>query len=478
MPTVIPDKERYPNLKAALDRFANIAYAFRAKHSHLANERTSVFVPFISPWLNPSDPGSDKMLAAQKKSIEVGFDGTEIAAEINAMFEFDQHLRECCGHPFSLAVILDKFYIREAVELIADGATSRLNDLFTVFNNIVYEQGPYTRITYSHIFNFFAPKELIDLGGFRIQRLNTSEVVHILGDSAQGAVQSLMHPPNVGSFFLVQEETGTPKDLYQSFWDCHLKAASILRIIQYHKDGVLYIDYSVPHFRPSWVNGIRKPELFHIGNPRRFPYMNGSRPFTIAQEDVPAILRKLKAYFSPAILKLMEDESSNFRQGSLRAGDYYEASLTYERPTERLIALAIALEALFSPGDSREYSFRISQTAAQLLGENPSEKKAIYEKIRDLYNRRSSLMHGSYNVKSVYEGNFVTHEEIDEWSSFIRRGILRFLTMYLRGKRSANDLTEFRSELLRGALDPASVEKLRHQSDLDVYLDEVDQSSL
>lgn len=421
----------------------------------------------------------DEILAARKRAVELGFDGETISAAIEAIFKSDHHLRDCCGHQFSLAAILDRFYIRQAVELISEGRTDRLDDLFVGFTKTIYEQGPYTRVTYSHLFNFVSAEDLITLGEPFIQRLTASDVSKILGESVQGAVQSLLHPPNVGSFYLVQEEIGAPKgDLFQSFWDSHVTAVKLYRIFQYHKDGLTFIDYSVPHFRPSWVNGIRKPELFHLGNPRRLPYMNGAKPFIIRQEDLSPIMRMMKAYLSPAIMRLMDDESSNFRQGSLRAGDYYEASLTYEKPEERLIAIAVALEALFSPGDSREYNFRISQTAAQLLGDTPSEKKTIYDEIKELYKLRSSLMHGSYNVKSIYEGSFVTHEKIDMWSSLIRKGILRFLTMYLRGKRSGNDLVKFRDDLLKGALDPDSVEMLRRQSDLEVYLDEFEQGKL
>lgn len=161
-----------------------------------------------------------------------------------------------------------------------------------------------------------------------------------------------------------------------------------------------------------------------------------------------------------------------FRQASLRAGDYFESSLRYESPVERLIALSIALEALFSPGDTHEYSFRIAQTASQLLGRSPEQKRQIYKDLRDLYNRRSELMHGTYNVKKVYDGTYVTHEEIERWSSLIRDGVLRFFTLFLRGKCTRDDLMNFRNELLMSALDPSAAEILQKQSDVDLFLEE------
>jgi hypothetical protein len=134
--------------------------------------------------------------------------------------------------------------------------------------------------------------------------------------------------------------------------------------------------------------------------------------------------------------------------------------------------LAIALESLFSPGDSAEYSFRISQTASQLIGKTAAERRAIYDDLRKFYNKRSKIMHGTYNVQQVYQGTYVTHEDIDRWSSLVKRGLLATFTMFLRGKRSEGELTDFRNGLLMGALDAEAAETLRRQSDLEIFLDD------
>jgi hypothetical protein len=119
-----------------------------------------------------------------------------------------------------------------------------------------------------------------------------------------------------------------------------------------------------------------------------------------------------------------------------------------KRPAARLIALAVALESLFSPADGQEISFKTSLTASLLLGESIEQRKQIFADLQDLYKRRSKIVHGSYDVKKVYEGTFVTHEDIDRWSPYIREGVMRFLTMYFRGKRTREDLEGFRKELL------------------------------
>lgn len=267
-------------------------------------------------------------------------------------------------------------------------------------------------------------------------------------------------------------------DLFASLQQRHWAAVNLLRVVQYHKPGVVHIDYSVPHFRPPWVNNLRKFGLFFVGNPRRIPYRGGTRFFTLTEEELPSIRRKLAAYTSSAITTLIADQSCLFRQSSLRAGDYYEASLTYEQPVERLLALSVALEALFSPGDSHEYSFRISQTASQLLGKSAPERKRIYQELRSLYDKRSQLMHGTYKVKEVYDGTFVTHDEIDSWSDHIRDALLRFLILYFRGKRTRGDLNTVREDLLLSALDSGVAEELRRLSDLEVFLGELERGEI
>lgn len=251
-----------------------------------------------------------------------------------------------------------------------------------------------------------------------------------------------------------------------------MQAINLFRVVQYHKDGLAYVDYSTLHFKPEWVNGLRKVGLFYVGNPRRLPYLNGDKPFDLSDNEYPSIRRKFDAYLAPEILALMADETVPFRQGSLRAGDYYEASLGEERPAARLIALAVALESLFSPDDKQEISFKIALTASNLLGDNAEERKRIFSDLRDLYSRRSKVVHGSYDVKKFYEGSFVTHEDIERWSPYLREGILRFLTMYFRGSRTRKDLEKFREELLNCALDNSRAQALRRMSDLDFYLNE------
>lgn len=473
---VIPKEQRYSELKLKLDLFVEATYAVVSKVPGFDKREENLFTALLRPWLLAAnvDP-SVKQASEPAREIarRAGFPAEQLATEVRTIFDNDQHLRECCGEPLALVYALDRFYVWPAVVLLLENASDRLGELFADFSRLVYEHGPYTRIAYSHIFNFSSAVDELDFSPLVIRRLKAQDIASVLGGPSMPTQYTFLQPPQVGTFFVVHEETGAVENLFNWLWNSHVRATELFRVVQYHQNGVVYVDYTSFHFKPAWVNELRKFGLFFVGNPRRLPYQNGERPFDLSEKEFPAIRRKIGAYLSPTLLKLMSDEAVPFRQGSLRAGDYYEASLAEERPAGRLIALAIALESLFSPSDGQEISFKTALAASQLLADTAARRKQIFSDLQDLYRRRSKLMHGSYDVKKVYEGTFVTHDDIDRWSPYIRESILRFLTLYFRGKRSKKELDTFRQELLSCALDNSNAHALRAESDLEKFVNEL-----
>jgi hypothetical protein len=79
-------------------------------------------------------------------------------------------------------------------------------------------------------------------------------------------------------------------------------------------------------------------------------------------------------------------------------------------------------------------------------------------------------MHGAYNVQEVAQGTYVTHDEIDRWSAHVKKGLLAMFTLFLRGKRTKNDLTAFRNDLLMNTLDGTAAERTRNEADLDRFV--------
>jgi len=65
-----------------------------------------------------------------------------------------------------------------------------------------------------------------------------------------------------------------------------------------------------------------------------------------------------------------------------------------ERNTSiRFLQEAIALEALCST-DSIEVTHKVASTCAILLGSTLNERRSVYKKAKDLYNKRSKIIHG------------------------------------------------------------------------------------
>ncbi len=65
------------------------------------------------------------------------------------------------------------------------------------------------------------------------------------------------------------------------------------------------------------------------------------------------------------------------------------------RPDDRLVDLAIVIEALLLDGGVRqELSYRAALRGAFLLGTDPSSRKAVFRRLRDAYSARSEIVHG------------------------------------------------------------------------------------
>jgi len=92
-----------------------------------------------------------------------------------------------------------------------------------------------------------------------------------------------------------------------------------------------------------------------------------------------------------------------------------------DRPDDKLVDLWIGLESLYST-DPEELSYRISHRAATLLAEIDSEKSRIFRDLRELYKKRSLIVHGKMLDISL--------EEADRLGSYLQESVRRFLKLY------------------------------------------------
>jgi Apea-like HEPN len=439
------------------------------------SDRITPLLFLCYPWIaKPDTEETGRFLAQQRERFRAaGFDGERVKAQLEEVLVRDKHLGECCPSAGELAHLCDIFFIVSSLPLFQTPASEeKLNELFENLSQVVYGQGRFKTVALSHIFNFDSDQPSLHFGNIRVERLDAPTIATVLGEMSLG---SFIHPPGCGEYFIVTEHEGRCDNHVKLIVEEWQKAGRFVQVLQYLKDGVVHTDYAVPYFLPPWVNQIRKWGIFFIGNPRRVTYEGGRKFYRIDQREIAEATRWWRAYQSPTVFERLRDEQNTMRQTGIRAGDYYEYNQTDEKPVGRLIALAIALEALFSPTDQGELTFRIAQYVSQLVGKTPSERIEIFEEIKsNFYVRRSKLIHGQYNVADYYAGRFVTHEECDRWASIVRRAILRFLVLYLRGTSDRKELLE---RFGTAALDSSEAEKVRAESAPEEFLETLEPSA-
>jgi hypothetical protein len=469
---VIPKSERYDKLKEVVFGFAESLATLRAKLPNPVPAAPTGFLTLTFPWL-----AEELTIAAEQEAVlgqnrqlllGLGFDGERVRNQLKEALSQDGHLAECCLSPLRLAHYLDLAIVPAlAAAKQARVAQDKLDFAYQEFETSTYHQGRFKRILLSHLFNFEMEGNRTAIDDARIERLAPDTIPRILGESG---VQAFLHPPGIGDCFIVEEEGASAVSDSEWMLAKRNKAALFGNLLQFYKDGVVHVGYSAPYFSPEWVNPVRKFGLFFLGTPRQTPYQNGSNKWAMTTADRNELVRWWMAMKLPSIASALGNKVGKLREATYRASEYFDASHQRTSPTERLIALAIALESLYTPADKEGLSFRVSQSVAQFIEADPAKRAGIFESLRSMYSKRSKLFHGTYDVKKYEEGTFVTEQEIAEWSGYIRRSILGFLALYFRGETSREDVL---SSLDEASLDAARGDELRKRANIQDLVSEL-----
>ena len=479
-PMVIPESERYEKLKDLLSEYVGIVANIRDANRKLAQEWPQFFLFLSYPWIvdqiQLSSDQKDFLERRKREITELKFDGTEVKKRLEEVLRNDKHLAECCPTLLHLANFLDSFFITAVADAKRQGAApERFDFAYDEFESLTYRQGRFKRIALSHMFNFemegnSAMFEADNApANIRIERLDASTIPSILGESG---FQAFLHPDGIGDCFVVEEEGASALDDFKWLVEKRQKAWNFAQVLQYFQDGVVHIGYSVPFFQPNWANQIRRAGLFFLGEPRRFPYEGAKKMYKLGAGEMEKLSRWWKAATTERIVGYLANKKGKLRQAIYRAGQYYEASHQRADNVERLLALAIAVESLFSPSDKGELKFRISQSAAQFIGQDPDERERVFRSISKMYDRRSALVHGSYNVDDYDAGRFVSAGEVDEWATYLRRALLGFLTLYFRGdvQASRDPVLE---RIAKANFEDAEGNELRKDADIETLFAEL-----
>lgn len=96
--------------------------------------------------------------------------------------------------------------------------------------------------------------------------------------------------------------------------------------------------------------------------------------------------------FWTIVVDQLSEPDDNYRV----ALDKFQNSFQRGNENDRLLDCVIALEALYlKSGEQQEMSYRLSQRGALLLSEDEGEALEIKETLKEAYNKRSRLVHGS-----------------------------------------------------------------------------------
>jgi hypothetical protein len=471
---VIPVSERCGKLKEVVFKYVELLASIRTRRPNLTPQKPTTFLFLAYPWLADEQAlikDQKAVLARNRDAFRaLGFNGEEIKNDLEGILAQDKHLLQCCPTPLHLANYLDLSLIAPlATAKLAGLSQDKLDFSYLEFESSTYHQGPFKRILLTHLFNFDMEGNSSIIGDVRIERLGPETIVRILGESGP---QAFLHPSKIGNCFIVEEEGEGVSSLEDTAWMVAKrdKAIRFGQLLQYYKDGVVYTGYSAPYFSPEWANHIRKWGLFFLGSTSQLPYEQGSKPYIMTAADRDRLGLWWGLIRTPRIASALDSKSGKLRAATYRAAEYYEVSHQRSGPAERLVALAIAMESLFSPSDKGELRFRIAQSAAQFVGRDVEERKKIFASLKQMYDKRSALFHGSYDLAKYEQGAFVSAEQIDEWSSYIRRAYLAFLTLYLRGETSRDDILELIGET---SFDSTLGEELRRRANVEVLIEEL-----
>lgn len=100
--------------------------------------------------------------------------------------------------------------------------------------------------------------------------------------------------------------------------------------------------------------------------------------------------------------------------------DKFSTSFQRDNENDRLLDSVIALEAIYlKSGEAQEMSFKLSQRGALYLSDNLDKAKDIKQNLRDAYNLRSTLVHGSQTT--------IDHEFMLTLHNLTRKSISKFL---------------------------------------------------
>jgi hypothetical protein len=399
-----------------------------------------------------------------------GLRPVSVITSLKEILNEDAHLAKCCGDAAHLAQAIDILFLKRLNLFTLGKLSNYIHHPLSQLDNVLYERD-FEKHACFHLFNVSFLGDLVlkpPSDSWRFANIGPQGVPLLFGESSY---HSFISPPETGTWFLLSRDPeGFDKELLDDWlarrWG---EAQRFRQVMQYAVDGVLDIDYVCPYFSPTWVNDIHKGGLYYLGLPRRDVVPMSLQPNLTAHEQ-----QRINLMWE---IYIRHQEQITAPGGSLRkairiAGEFYEDHHRKTNRTEQFANLMIALEALFSPSDQSDHSFRISQNCALLArpSNDSAGRQEVFEFLRTMFDRRNKLFHGRYDGWNEGQEVLASDEEIKKLSSLVRDSILKFLSKYLKGE---NNLDALRKSLQKAALDEHLRNTLLNTMDIETLVDPV-----
>jgi hypothetical protein len=405
--------------------------------------------------------------------IERGFTIEVATAKLETILAEDALLAQCCGDSEHLAHALDLLFFTRLpasayLDLTLDpGFPPTPFDLgIEQLEQWLYGQGAFTKTAYFHLYNFWARPEDLPFApypGWGFVELEQRFIPQLLGESS---LSSFLSPSRTGRFFLtVQDSVGfnreSVNDWLKRRW---VNIAPYRQVLQYSKDAVIDIDYAAPYFNPPWVNQIHRGGLYYWGAPRQ-DELPAILQYLVFSSDSETIQSNWLCYqrYAPTI----EPHGSSLRKAIRIAGNFFEECHKKISRIEQFANLMIALEALYTPSDTGELTYRISQNCALLVEDQAASREGTFDFLRTMFKRRGKLFHGQYDASAQSPQDFITDEELKTLMSIVRRSVLKFLALFLKGE---DGLDKVRKDLERAILDETFRTEFLEKADFESLL--------
>ncbi len=406
-----------------------------------------------------------------REILDRGLTQEVLKSRLEDILDNDEMLAKCCGDYERLAHALDTLFFgplpdalyHESTTLFGFGlGPNALDEELDELGKKIYEQGPFIKTAYFHLFNVnVVPRISHPDPAWRVEQFSPEQMKDILEPAAYS--EFLRSHCNL-AFAISNESSGFNVEslsdwLTRRWWE----AAEFRKALQLAHEGTVDIDYVIAGYNPPWVNRIQGGGIFQMGTPRKDAVPSGLYCLLTPSdsEDISKIWRVVRQYVATS-----HEDQSRLKRAIGIAAEFFEESHRKASRIERFANLMIALEGLYTPSDKAELTLRVSQTCALFVAGPHAyqEPLSIYKFLKTMFDRRGNLFHGNYDVNSLSPETFISDEELQRLYAIVRKSIVGFMCLYLRGERQ---LDKIRQTLEVAILDPEERETLLERAQLE-----------